>query len=225
MSVAGIVSLARPAAEPRPPESLADQAYGALGRWILTRRLVGGQVIVEGRLAEQFNISRTPIREAMLRLEAEGLLVKQGSGSFTVRRITASEFFQTMRVRAVLEPEAAALAAGRVALDDLQTLRTRIASLAAAPLQEEAHWEADDRLHDLIAAASGNPVLARLIHDLRRTTRLFEVVEPFDRVAADAREHTRILEAVQVADRRAARRAMATHVRNVERAVLMTISR
>jgi DNA-binding GntR family transcriptional regulator len=219
-----LLSLA-PAAPLRAAESLADQAYHAVSRWILTRRLVGGQVIVEGRLAEQFNISRTPIREALLRLEAEGLLVKQGSGSYTVRRTTASEFFQSMRVRALLEPEAAALAAGRIAPDDLQTLRSRIAGLAGAPLQEEAHWEADDRLHDLIAAASGNPVLGRLIRDLRRTTRLLEVVEPFDRVADDAREHTRILEAVETGDRHAARRAMAAHLRNVERAVLATISR
>ena len=71
MSGTGLVSLA-PAAPPRAAESLADQAYHAVSRWILTRRLVGGQVIVEGRLAEQFNISRTPIREALLRLEAEG---------------------------------------------------------------------------------------------------------------------------------------------------------
>lgn len=85
--------------------------------------------MVEGRLAEQFDISRTPIREALLRLEAEGLLVKQGSGSYSVRRITASEFIQCMRVRALLEPEAAALAAGRIAADDLQTHRSRIAGL------------------------------------------------------------------------------------------------
>lgn len=218
MSATDIVSLAA-------PESLAEKAYKAISRWILTRRLAGGQTIVEGRLAEQFAISRTPIREALLRLEAEGLLVKQASGSYTVRRITASEFFQSMRVRALLEPEAAALAAGRVRPEDLQTLRSRIANLADAPLQEEEHWEADDRLHDLIAGASGNPVLARLIGDLRRTTRLLEVVEPLDRVAADAEEHTRILDAIEMGDRRAARRAMASHLRNVERAVLVTIRR
>jgi DNA-binding GntR family transcriptional regulator len=224
VSGTGIVSVVA-AAPPRAAESLADQAYRVVSRWILTRRLAGGQVIVEGRLAEQFNISRTPIREALLRLEAEGLLVKQGSGSYAVRRITASEFFQSMRIRALLEPEAAALAAGRIALGDLQTLRSRIASLADAPVQEEAHWEVDDRLHDLVAAASGNPVLAHLICDLRRTTRLLEVVEPFDRVAADAEEHTRILDTIETGDRPAARRAMATHLRNVERAVLATISR
>lgn len=213
--------------EASPPlaESLADQAYHAVSRWILTRRLVGGQVIVEGRLAERFNISRTPIREALLRLEAEGLLSKQGTGSYTVRRITASEFFQSMRVRALLEPEAAALASGRIAADQLQALRNEIAGLAGAALQQEAHWDADDRLHDLIAAGSGNPVLARLIRDLRRTTRLLEVVEPFDRVADDAREHIAIIEAVAAGDRRAARRAMAAHLRAVERAVLATISR
>lgn len=224
MSGSELAALA-PAARPPVAESLADQAYRAVSRWILTRRLAGGQAIVEGRLAEQFNISRTPIREALLRLEAEGLLVKEGSGSYTVRRITASEFFQSMRVRALLEPEAAALAADRIGADQLHALREEIASLADTSLQQEAHWEADDRLHDLIAAASGNPVLARLIRDLRRTTRLLEVMKPFDRVADDAREHIAIIEATAAGDQRAARRAMITHLRNVERAVLATISR
>ncbi len=224
MSGSELAALA-PAAPPPVAESLADQAYRAVSRWILTRRLAGGQAIVEGRLAEQFNISRTPIREALLRLEAEGLLVKEGSGSYTVRRITASEFFQSMRVRALLEPEAAALAADRIGADQLHALREEIASLADTSLQQEAHWDADDKLHDLIAAASGNPVLARLIRDLRRTTRLLEVMEPFDRVADDAREHIAIIEATAAGDQRAARRAMITHLRNVERAVLATISR
>ena len=68
-------------------------------------------------------------------------------------------------------------------------------------------------------------MLARLIRDLRRTTRLLEVVEPLDRVADDAREHIAIIEAVAAGDRRAARRAMAGHLRAVERVVLATISR
>ena len=60
--------------------------------------------------------------------------------------------------------------------------------------QAEPHWDADDRVHELVADASGNPVLGRVVRELRIKTRLFEVLEPFDRVATDAEEHEAILQ-------------------------------
>jgi len=94
-----------------PPQSLADRAHDRLTRDILTRRLAGGETLVEGRLAETMGVSRTPMREALSRLEGEGLLVRQGSGGFAVRQVSVREFFHALRVRMMLEPDAAAAAA------------------------------------------------------------------------------------------------------------------
>lgn len=209
---------------PHPPASLADQVYRRLSRMILTRRLAAGEALVEGRLAEEMAVSRTPMREALSRLAGAGLLERQGTGTYAVQRVSATEFFQSLAVRQLLEPEAAALAAGRAEAGEIAGLRATIAELAGVARQAEPHWDADDRVHELVADASGNPVLGRMVRELRIKTRLFEVLEPFDRVATDAQEHEALLRAIEAGDGKAARRAMAAHLRNLERFVLATLS-
>jgi DNA-binding GntR family transcriptional regulator len=200
--------------------SLAERAYAELSRLILTRTLPGGTFVVEGKLAQQLTISRTPMREAILRLAAEGLLVKHGSRSYAVRRVHAVEFFQALKIRELLEAEAVELALGRVPKPVLDDLRAGISGLATLPAQEKAHWEMDDRLHLTFADALGNRVMGRIIRQLRVSTRLFELTSPAGRVAADAAEHLEILDAFESGDPRRARAAMVTHLRNVASEIL-----
>lgn len=204
--------------------SLAERAYEALSRLVLTRKLPGGSLVVEGRLAEQLEISRTPIREAILRLAAEGLLIKQGSRSFAVRRVPAVEFFQALKVRELIEGEAVELAIGRVAPDTLQAMRAEVVALGQEPAQNEAHWEMDDRLHLLFPEALNNGVMVRLIRELRMTTRLFELTTPEGRVARDMAEHVVIIDAFLEGNPRRARAAMVTHLRNVAAEMLDVMS-
>jgi DNA-binding GntR family transcriptional regulator len=79
--------------------------------------------LVEGRLAERLQMSRTPLREALLRLEGEGLLVRANTRSYAVRRITASHYFQCLQVRERLESQAVCLAMGRVPPAEIRALR------------------------------------------------------------------------------------------------------
>jgi len=85
------------------PEKLGELAYQTLRRMILHKALRSGGPVVEGRLAEELNISRTPMREALLRLEGEGLLARAGARSYSVRFVSAQEYFQAMKVRELLE--------------------------------------------------------------------------------------------------------------------------
>ncbi len=195
--------------------SLAERAYDILSRLVLTRQLPGGSAMVEGRLAEQLGISRTPIREAMLRLAAEGLLIKQGARSYAVRGVHSVEFFQALRVRELIESEAIELAIGRVPPEVIADLRVKILELGRLDKQDTAHWEMDDRLHLLFPQALNNAVMARIIRQLRMTTRLFELTSPSGRVAKDAAEHVAILDAFASGNGRSARTAIATHLRNV----------
>ncbi len=94
--------------------NLTDRAYAVVRRLILQRELTGGEVLVEGRLAERLQMSRTPLREALLRLEGEGLLVRANARSYAVRRITASHYFQCLQVRERLESQAVSLSIGHV---------------------------------------------------------------------------------------------------------------
>jgi DNA-binding GntR family transcriptional regulator len=204
--------------------SLADVAHRRLTDLILTRQLLSGEAIVEDRLAETLHISRTPLREALVRLAGEGLLVKQASRSFSVRKVSASEFFQSMKVRAILETEAITLAIDRVDLMALEQLRRDVERLSTEACQAIEHWEVDDRLHMLFADASGNAVLADTIRNLRIKTRLFEVIKPFDRITADAQEHAAIIDAYSSGEAKAARRALQRHLRNLQGDVMAILS-
>jgi DNA-binding GntR family transcriptional regulator len=204
--------------------NLADQAHARLRRLILMRELPGGTFVVEGKLAEQLNISRTPMREAILRLAAEGLLVKQGSRSFAVRRVMPTEFFQAMRMREVLECEAIRLSMGKIPMETVGAVRQDIAHLATAPSQDRAHWDADDRIHLMFPEASGNAVLLGIIRQLRETTRLFEISSPFLRVKEDGAEHLEVLAAYATGDTEAAVAAMRAHLRNLQSDAMRILS-
>jgi DNA-binding GntR family transcriptional regulator len=154
-----------------------------------------GSMVVEGKLAEQLDISRTPIREAIHRLAAEGLLTRQGSRSYVVRQVQSVEFFQALNVRELIEGEAVELAIGRIAPAVLEELRQKILGLGRLDKQHEAHWEMDDRLHLLFPEALNNGVMVRMIGELRMITRLFELTSPSGCVASDANEHLAILDA------------------------------
>jgi len=79
----------------------------------IEERLRADDAIVEARLAETLGVSRTPLREALQRLEGEGMVVKTGR-SYMVRRVDLGEYLKSLKVRQVMEPEAAALAVGHV---------------------------------------------------------------------------------------------------------------
>ncbi|ETN83298.1 transcriptional regulator, GntR family [Necator americanus] len=188
------------------PEKLGELAYQTLRRMILDKALRSGGAVVEGRLAEELNISRTPMREALLRLEGEGLLVRAGARSYSVRFVSVQEYFQAMKVREMLEVEAVGLAVGKIEKKHGQ--------------QEQAHWQVDDQIHTLMARAGGNDVLARTIDIVRTNSRLFELATPFNRIEEDRVEHLAILEACLAEDVELARNAMRTHLQNLRRFVI-----
>lgn len=203
--------------------NLTDRAYAVVRRLILQRELTGGEVLVEGRLAERLEMSRTPLREALLRLEGEGLLVRANARSYAVRRITASHYFQCLQVRERLEAQAVSLAIGRVPPGEIEALRKDILSLGSSR-QGSGHWQADDQIHGLFARASGNEMLAESIARLRVLCRLFEVVDPFNRIEEDRIEHLAILDAYEAGDARAAEDAVIAHLRNLARYTLSRLS-
>jgi DNA-binding GntR family transcriptional regulator len=200
-------------------EKLGELAYQTLRRKILDKALRSGGPVVEGRLAEELNISRTPMREALLRLEGEGLLVRAGARSYSVRFVSVEEYFQAMKVRELLEAEAIGLAIGKIDKKLIQQLVKKIKALSSGQ-QEQAHWQIDDQVHTVIAGGSGNDVLAHMIDLVRTNSRLFELGTPFNRIEADRAEHLAILEAYLADDAEAARAAVRTHLQNLRRFVL-----
>ena len=204
-------------------QKLSVVAYGALLDMILRGAVPAGELVTERQIAARLGMSRTPVREAVRRLEGEGTLERQRSGALVVRPYSMEEFLHALAVRRLLEGEAARLAAGRISCELLDAARERIARLRVDGLGESARQ--DDRdFHAAIAAASGNPVLATAISDLRRRTAMFRLGRLPERIDQVCDEHLTIVDALASGDAEAARAAMQTHVDNVRAHLLQRLT-
>ncbi len=212
--------------ERRPvPPKLSDIAYEALSLAIRERRLRGGEIIVEQYVAEMLGLSRTPLRQALQRLEIEGQLVKSGGRSYQVRQVSMDEYVQSLRVRELLEPEAAALATERLNPKAIAAATAELRALnSRRPYDVVAHWKADDALHHLFIDSCGNQVMARTLRALRVTTQLFEIERLNDRLDPDSRGHDLILDALKARDRKAAHQAVKAHIRALIKAAADTVA-
>ncbi|MDP2699782.1 GntR family transcriptional regulator [Thalassospira sp.] len=196
--------------------SLASMAYNAVSEMIRHRRLSGGDVIVEARLADMLGISRTPLREALQRLEGEGLVRKGNGRNYIVRRVDVGEYLQSLRLRQLIEPEAAAQAINAIPTPKLLAVKREIEDLmGSTAYHTDAHWFSDDNLHNMIIDHCGNEVMAQTLRDLRATTRLFEIDRLKERLLPDSSEHLDIIEAISLGDREKTRKAVHTHIESL----------
>ena len=196
--------------------SLAEQAYERLRMLILDRQISPGSPLQEARLAEDLRISRTPMREALVRLAGEGLLVRRDARSYAVRALGTKEYFDCMRAREVIECEAIALAVGKITDAEIEALEADIRALGEGEHSETEHWHFDDRFHLLIANASGNVVFPRLVEELRVNARLFRLHSPLHRQRENHDEHGEIVRALRARDPERARTAMREHLRSLQ---------
>lgn len=202
--------------------SLADTAYHAVLEMLLEAKFVGGNPVQERRLAEQLKISRTPVREALSRLQSEGLLTGDGSRTLRVAQIGIAEFVEILNARKLLEVEAAGLAAEKgvrgVAVEEVRRAISDLLELEdPTPGQ---HWTVDDLVHGLVSEGARSKLLAGLILDLRRRTHVFNTRRLPHRRAPGAAEHLAIIDALVARDAPRARAAMALHIDNVKAAII-----
>jgi DNA-binding GntR family transcriptional regulator len=177
------------------------------------------------RLAEILGISRTPLREALQRLEGEGLVLKGSGRSYIVRKVDLGEYLQSLKVREILEPAAAALAVGRIPHARIIEVRRELEDLrSTTTYHTDAHWRSDDSLHNMFIDYCSNDVMARILHSMRATTRLFEIQWLKDRLIPDSTEHLEIISALEAGDPEATRKAVAAHIQSLIRFAVDTVS-
>ncbi len=197
------------------PTNLGEQTHGHLRELILSRQIPGGAEVPEGRLAERLNVSRTPMREALVRLVGEGLLERTSERSYRVRVVSAREFFECMQMRELLECHAIGTAVPLVGDADLAELRRRLDSLEDGE-DDMQHWLYDNHFHSFFARVSGNETLAETITRMRVVARLFRISSAFHRKREIDAEHRAVLEAAERRDAAAAKAAMLAHLRNLQ---------
>jgi DNA-binding GntR family transcriptional regulator len=188
---------------------------------ILTNRLPSGAALTERALVARFGLSRTPIREVLLRLQAEGLVDFYPNQGAFVRRLSPNDIRDLFELREALEPLAAALAARHRPDAALARLQAEFATVdeatAAATLTHLG-----EQLHDAIAEWSGNRLLGVFSTHLRRQMMLVRGMLRYqpDMERRSLHEHLGLLDALQARDPETARARMAAHLARSHAAVM-----
>jgi DNA-binding GntR family transcriptional regulator len=204
------------APQPLKGQSLSDVAYGKLLEMLRSGELRPNDLIMETHLSRQVNVSRTPLREAIRRLEGEKILERQRSGTLVVKAMSIEDLLHIWQIRHLLEGDAARRAAGQIPERDLKALRARTISIkntghsTAADLRSVGH-----DLHTLIARASGNPMLASIIEDFRKRTQLLTIRRLPERIIKVCEEHLAIIDALVAGNGEEAKAAMQRHIEGV----------
>lgn len=200
-------------------DSLGERTYHMISDMILNGELSYGDAVLERRLADRLNVSRTPVREAINRLEAEGFLEKI-AGRVVVREVRLKEFVEILHVRKLLECDAAREAANNVDPKELQKVRVAIERLLEKRnITATELRNVDDLFHNFVAEASGNKLIIDLIKDMRRRTAMFDHERLPNRMIPGNREHLDIIDALEKRDGTLASARMARHIKNVHRSI------
>jgi DNA-binding GntR family transcriptional regulator len=186
----------------------------------LRSQILGGQRLVEERLAEEFNTSRTPVREALRRLEGDGYLVRGSGGSLRPALPDVDSMSDSYDVRMVIEElsvRRATIAGDRRALAGVKNPWVELGvqmRRGGFKIPGPDFVYTDERFHQAIAAATGNQVLARMLSELNdriRTLRIQDFTTQ-DRVEATIAEHLEIINTILLGDADAAATFMRAHV-------------
>ncbi len=198
------------------PGSMQDRIRLALEDEILSGRLPPGSAIDEKALALRFEASRTPVREALLVLAAQGLIhIAPRSGIF-VRRATAGELIATLETLCELEAALARLAARRATPAQHKELQQALAKASACAKANDrpGYQKANAVLHEAIYRASGNSVLVEHVRGVRRALAAYRQ-RGFDqpgRLATSDAEHQEIVAAICAGDQARVDEAMRRHI-------------
>jgi len=197
----------------------SDRAYAEIRGLILAGDAPPGTPLREEALADIVGVSRTPIREALRRLEAELYAVRTPGGRLVVANWDADDVAEIFALRAMLEGHAAARAARRMPADTLAELRdcnARIEAAVAATPPDIALFLAENRrFHDLIIEAAGSARLSTMLAALVEQPIVRRTATRYDRADLErsAHEHGQLVQAFAAQDADWARATMTAHIR------------
>ena len=202
--------------------SRKNKVYEYLLESILSNRLPAGSAIAELDIASELNVSRTPIREALKELEAEGLVTRYPSRGTIVSPITPYDVEEIFSLRILLECFALQLAWGKITKAEIEGLEKILTGLGASSAKEDYYYS-DKYLHNLIIDRAGNKRLKQFINVLNSQ------IERFRRIAASQptrlmhsrNEHLKIVSLLkQQEDFEACEECLRKHLNNVKNATI-----
>ncbi len=213
----------RPAAASK-SRSLADSAYRRIKDEIVTCALAPGTTVTEGDLSERFGFGRTPVRDALRRLEQEQLVQVHPRQGCTIAPINVKQVQDVFALRLLLETEAASLAAGKLTAPMIAKLQ----ALCSVKYDQEdsasmaAFLRGNTEFHVTVAYAAHNDRLAEIVSNLLdNMERLFHAgLKIENRSHSIAHEHSDLLEALISGDSESARSITAAQVHKAQRMIM-----
>ena len=207
---------------------LRDVVFNTLRRAILKGELKPGERLMEITLADKLGVSRTPIREAIRKLELEGLVVMAPRKGAKVASITERDLNDVLEVRKGMEDLAISLACKRITGEELEKLETIEQSfqklIESGNLTELA--EMDVKFHDTIYQATNNQRLVQLLNNLREQMYRYRM-EYLKDIAVRrtlAEEHKAICRALRERDEQQAEEYVSIHIDNQQKAIIRSLS-
>ncbi len=196
--------------------SVVDQVYSAIRDRIIQGSLERGARIHQEDLAEELGVSRTPVREALRRLAAEGLVEMRTNRGARVADVGQSDMQSAYEARLVIEPGAARLAAGAGLPAPIARMRAALSAQRRAIPNVRRSFDANREFHIALVQGSGNPFLVQFVQRLW-VSRIGEVIyerqsETPERMRLDADEHEQILAAIEADNGRRAESLTRRHL-------------
>jgi len=208
-------------------KSLGQHVFENIKQAIIKGEIPSGQRLVESRLAETLGISRTPIREAIQKLEREGYLGKRPRGGFVVQGLDSLDIEETFGIRSVLEGYAARLAAIKHEESDLEPLETQIRIFQQHLEQDELEILPDinTEFHDMLYALSKSPRLIKMINDLRDQIFRFRqmILRDAELASMSNADHRQMLEHIKRRDAEGVEKVVREHLMRGQSAVIRFI--
>ena len=183
-----------------------------------------GERLMEIPLSEELGVSRTPIREAIRKLELEGFVIMIPRRGTYVADISLKDISQVFEIRSALEELAGALAAERITAEEIEYLERMLVEIGTYIEKKDMDRivEADVNFHEVLYKASRNERLVEIIHNLREQTLRFRTVSMNQpgRLAKTWEEHRLLVEAIADRDANKARKIARLHMEHSEQALL-----
>ena len=195
--------------------SLADDVYGRLKDDVANFRLVPGDRFTENELCERMGVSRTPVRQALTRLQQEGYVEVLFRSGWRVLPFNFEQFEQLYDLRMVLETTAVERLCGGLSprvLDELSSVWCVPPSERSHDAEQVARWDED--FHCTLVAAAGNAEMARVHREVTERIRILRRLDftQTPRIEATFDEHARILEAIRGLSTEAAIAQLRAHI-------------
>lgn len=202
--------------EEQPFLNQTDLAYELLLQEILNGKLTAGEKVPQEQLAVLFNMSRTPVRDALIRLEEDHFLERGEKSGYQVSRIRLKDYMDFSEFRILLEAKAAYLAARCITLEQMDALTRNLNQFHQAAKQQELRriLRLDKEFHDIVAHASGNYYIYEALerYDSRELLHLQMSLRK-ESIAFVLDKHQAIYDAISRHDEEAAEKAMVSHLK------------